>query len=98
MTDTTNKKLNAAAQLIDQVKSYVLLEKKYLTIDASEKVTKLISCLPQHYTWKSWHLNLNECRQPLTPTLIQLIKQTVTATFSCLNQYIKSKHSVNTYQ
>jgi hypothetical protein len=45
MTDTTNKKLNAAAQLIDQVKSYVLLEKKYLTIDASEKVTKLISWL-----------------------------------------------------
>ena len=45
MTDSTTKKVNAAAQLLDQVKSYVLLEKKYLTIDASEKVTKLISWL-----------------------------------------------------
>ena len=45
MTDSTTKKVNAAAQLVDQVKSYVLLEKKYLTIDASEKVTKLISWL-----------------------------------------------------
>ncbi len=45
MTDTTTSKVNAAAQLLDQVKSYVLLEKKYLTIDASEKVTKLLSWL-----------------------------------------------------
>ena len=45
MTDSTTKKVNAAAQLLDHVKSYVLLEKKYLTIDASEKVTKLISWL-----------------------------------------------------
>ena len=45
MTDSTTKKVNAAAQLVDQVKSYVLLEKKYLTIDASEKATKLISWL-----------------------------------------------------
>jgi len=45
MTDSTTSKVNAAAQLIDQVKSYVLLEKKYLTKDASEKVTKLLSWL-----------------------------------------------------
>jgi len=45
MTDSTTRKVNAAAQLIDQVKSYVLLEKKYLTKDASEKVTKLLSWL-----------------------------------------------------
>jgi len=45
MTDSTTKKVNAAAQLVDQVKSYVLLEKKYLTKDASEKVTKLLSWL-----------------------------------------------------
>ena len=30
MTDSTTKKVNAAAQLLDQVKSYVLLEKKYV--------------------------------------------------------------------
>ncbi len=45
MTNSTTSKVNAAAQLLDQVKSYVLLEKKYLTIDASEKVTKLLSWL-----------------------------------------------------
>jgi len=45
MTDTTTSKVNAAAQLVEQVKSYVLLEKKYLTVDASEKVTKLLSWL-----------------------------------------------------
>lgn len=45
MTDSTTSKVNAAGQLLDQVKSYVLLEKKYLTLDASEKVTKLLSWL-----------------------------------------------------
>ncbi len=45
MTDSTSKKVKAAEQLIDQVKSYVLLQKKYLSIDASEKATKLISWL-----------------------------------------------------
>lgn len=45
MTDSTAKRVDAAAQLIEQVKSYVLLERKYITIDASEKATKLLSWL-----------------------------------------------------
>ena len=45
MTDSTTRRVNTAARLLDQVKSYVQLEKKYLTIDASERFTKLISWL-----------------------------------------------------
>lgn len=42
---TIDEQVHSAAQLIDQLKSYLLLRRKYLTIDTSERVSKVLSWL-----------------------------------------------------
>lgn len=41
----TEEKVQTAVQLIEQVKTFYLLERKYLTIDATERITGLFSWL-----------------------------------------------------